>query len=88
MVKHLWSFCFMVLPFCYHSPTNKSSVRESGKVKSAAEKASTAATAARADTKGRGTPDSHGKMFKVCLIQMYVPTLAKYLCPAHIGFFF
>ncbi|XP_062280702.1 BTB/POZ domain-containing protein 8 isoform X2 [Scomber scombrus] len=38
------------------SPTNKSSVRESGKVKTAAEKSS---TAARADTKGRSTPDSH-----------------------------
>lgn len=65
----------MVLPFCYYSPTNKSSVRESGKVKTPAEKASTAATAARADTKGRGTPDSQGEMFKVCLIQMSVPTL-------------
>ncbi|XP_032381029.1 AP2-interacting clathrin-endocytosis protein isoform X1 [Etheostoma spectabile] len=42
------------------SPTNKSSVRDSGKVKTgAAEKASTGVTAARADTKGRGTPDHH-----------------------------
>ncbi|XP_070765463.1 BTB/POZ domain-containing protein 8 [Enoplosus armatus] len=42
------------------SPTNKSSVRESGKVKTGAtEKASTGATAARADTKGRGTPEHH-----------------------------
>ncbi|XP_073332707.1 BTB/POZ domain-containing protein 8 isoform X1 [Pagrus major] len=40
------------------SPTNKSSLRESGKVKTgAAEKSSTGA--ARADTKGRGTPDHH-----------------------------
>ncbi|XP_074492567.1 BTB/POZ domain-containing protein 8 [Sebastes fasciatus] len=38
------------------SPTNKSS----GKVKTgAAEKASTGVTAAKADTKGRGTPDHH-----------------------------
>ncbi|XP_059196792.1 BTB/POZ domain-containing protein 8 [Centropristis striata] len=38
------------------SPTNKSS----GRVKTgAAEKVSTGATAARADTKGRGTPDHH-----------------------------
>ncbi|XP_029284999.1 AP2-interacting clathrin-endocytosis protein isoform X2 [Cottoperca gobio] len=42
------------------SPTNKSSVRESGKVKTgAAEKASTGGTTARADTKGRGTPEHH-----------------------------
>ncbi|TDH08292.1 hypothetical protein EPR50_G00096210 [Perca flavescens] len=42
------------------SPTNKPSVRESVKVKTgAAEKASTGVTAARADTKGRGTPDHH-----------------------------
>ncbi|XP_070816455.1 BTB/POZ domain-containing protein 8 [Chaetodon trifascialis] len=43
------------------SPTSKSSVRESGKARTgAAEKASTAVTAARAaDTKGRGTPDHH-----------------------------
>ncbi|XP_026160887.1 AP2-interacting clathrin-endocytosis protein isoform X1 [Mastacembelus armatus] len=42
------------------SPINKSSVRESGKVKTGAtEKASTGATAAKADTKGRGTPDHH-----------------------------
>ncbi|KAM9357525.1 BTB/POZ domain-containing protein 8 [Symphorus nematophorus] len=41
------------------SPTNRSSVRESGKAKTgAAEKASTGVTA-RADTKGRGTPDHH-----------------------------
>ncbi|XP_071392196.1 BTB/POZ domain-containing protein 8 [Centroberyx affinis] len=39
------------------SPTNKSSVRESGKVKlGAAEKMSAAVTAPRADTKGRSTP--------------------------------
>ncbi|KAF3835702.1 hypothetical protein F7725_028260 [Dissostichus mawsoni] len=50
------------------SPINRSSARESAKVKtSAAEKASTGGTAARAETKGRGTPD-HGEMFKVCLI--------------------
>ncbi|XP_039984774.1 AP2-interacting clathrin-endocytosis protein [Xiphias gladius] len=43
-----------------NSPTNKSSVRESGKVKTgAAEKASTAVTAAKTDTKGRGTQDHH-----------------------------
>ncbi|XP_035509126.1 AP2-interacting clathrin-endocytosis protein isoform X1 [Morone saxatilis] len=42
------------------SPTNKPSVRESSKAKTgAAEKASTGVTAARADTKGRGTPDHH-----------------------------
>ncbi|XP_070688197.1 BTB/POZ domain-containing protein 8 [Pempheris klunzingeri] len=42
------------------SPTNKSSVRESGKVKTGAtEKAAPGGTAARADTKGRGTPDHH-----------------------------
>ncbi|XP_044056815.1 AP2-interacting clathrin-endocytosis protein isoform X2 [Siniperca chuatsi] len=42
------------------SPTNKSSVRESSKVKTGAvEKAPTGVTAARADTKGRGTPDHH-----------------------------
>ncbi|KAG7228649.1 hypothetical protein INR49_008425 [Caranx melampygus] len=42
------------------SPTSKSSMRESGKVKTgAAEKAPTAVTAARTDTKGRGTPDHH-----------------------------
>ncbi|XP_022615014.1 uncharacterized protein KIAA1107 homolog isoform X2 [Seriola dumerili] len=43
-----------------NSPTNKSSVRESGKVKTGvAEKATTAVTAAKTDTKGRGTPDHH-----------------------------
>lgn len=48
----------------FHSPTNKSSLRESGKVKTgAADKSS--AGAARADTKGRGTPDHHGELFKV-----------------------
>ncbi|KAL7397231.1 hypothetical protein ABVT39_018903 [Epinephelus coioides] len=42
------------------SPTNKSSVRDSGKSKSgAAEKVSTGGAAARADTKGRGTPEHH-----------------------------
>ncbi|XP_045905787.1 AP2-interacting clathrin-endocytosis protein isoform X2 [Micropterus dolomieu] len=41
------------------SPTNKSSVRESSKVKTTAEKASTGVTTARADTKGRGTPEHH-----------------------------
>ncbi|KAI3368355.1 hypothetical protein L3Q82_008057 [Scortum barcoo] len=41
------------------SPTNKSSLRESGKVKTAAEKASTGVAAARADPKGRSTPDHH-----------------------------
>nr|XP_020465623.1 uncharacterized protein KIAA1107-like isoform X2 [Monopterus albus] len=42
------------------SPTNKSSVRESGKVKlGAAEKASTGVTAAKADSKGRGALDHH-----------------------------
>ncbi|KAM8873691.1 BTB/POZ domain-containing protein 8 [Spinachia spinachia] len=42
------------------SPTNKSSSRESGKVKSgAAEKASTGVTSAKAEPKGRGTPDHH-----------------------------
>ncbi|XP_054459037.1 BTB/POZ domain-containing protein 8 isoform X2 [Anoplopoma fimbria] len=42
------------------SPTNKSSARESGKVKTgAAEKASAGGTAAKADTKGRGTADHH-----------------------------
>ncbi|TMS20811.1 BTB/POZ domain-containing protein 8 [Larimichthys crocea] len=39
------------------SPSNKSSVRESVKAKT--EKTSTGGTAARADTKGRGTPDHH-----------------------------
>nr|XP_033477377.1 AP2-interacting clathrin-endocytosis protein isoform X1 [Epinephelus lanceolatus]XP_033477378.1 AP2-interacting clathrin-endocytosis protein isoform X1 [Epinephelus lanceolatus] len=42
------------------SPTNKSSVRDSGRSKSgAAEKVSTGGAAARADTKGRGTPEHH-----------------------------
>uniref|UniRef100_UPI0037E740BA BTB/POZ domain-containing protein 8 n=1 Tax=Semicossyphus pulcher TaxID=241346 RepID=UPI0037E740BA len=42
------------------SPTNKSSLRESGKVRTgAAERASTGLTAGRAETKGRGTPDHH-----------------------------
>nr|XP_046248339.1 AP2-interacting clathrin-endocytosis protein [Scatophagus argus]XP_046248340.1 AP2-interacting clathrin-endocytosis protein [Scatophagus argus] len=42
------------------SPTNKSSVRESGKGKTgAAEKGSSGVSAAKADTKGRGTPDLH-----------------------------
>ncbi|KAM6939187.1 BTB/POZ domain-containing protein 8 isoform 2-T4 [Lycodopsis pacificus] len=42
------------------SPTNKSSARESGKVKTgAAERASSGVTAAKADAKGRGTPDHH-----------------------------
>lgn len=68
---HLFGICghLVVLWFVVyfnHSPTNKSSVRESGKVKTgAAEKASTGVTAARADAKGRGTPDHHGEMFKV-----------------------
>ncbi|XP_035503556.1 AP2-interacting clathrin-endocytosis protein isoform X2 [Scophthalmus maximus] len=51
------------------SPTKKSSVRESGKVKTGAtEKASTAVTAARMDSKGRSTPDhlvsKHGSSTK------------------------
>uniref|UniRef100_A0A665WB69 Si:ch73-389b16.2 n=1 Tax=Echeneis naucrates TaxID=173247 RepID=A0A665WB69_ECHNA len=37
-----------------NSPTNKSSVRESGKVKTG-----TTVTATKTDTKGRGTPDHH-----------------------------
>ncbi|XP_068445662.1 BTB/POZ domain-containing protein 8 isoform X2 [Clinocottus analis] len=42
------------------SPTNKPSARESVKVKTgAADKASTGGTAAKADAKGRGTPDHH-----------------------------
>ncbi|XP_068564015.1 BTB/POZ domain-containing protein 8 isoform X1 [Cebidichthys violaceus] len=42
------------------SPPNKSSARESGKVKTgAAERASTGVTAAKADAKGRVTPDHH-----------------------------
>lgn len=81
--KYLWSHCcFMALPVCFtnHSPTNKSSVRESGKVKTgAAEKASTAVTAAKTDTKGRGTQDHHGEMFKVYLIQMSVDVLWQVL---------
>ncbi|XP_034559467.1 AP2-interacting clathrin-endocytosis protein [Notolabrus celidotus] len=40
------------------SPTNKSSVRESGKVKTG-DKTSAGVTGARADTKGRGTTDHH-----------------------------
>ncbi|XP_034091511.1 AP2-interacting clathrin-endocytosis protein [Gymnodraco acuticeps] len=45
------------------SPINRSSARESAKVKtSAAEKASTGGTAARAETKGRGTPDHVSKL--------------------------
>lgn len=48
-----------------HSST-KSSVRESGKVKvGAADKMSTVAAAARADTKGKGTPDHLGKLLKL-----------------------
>lgn len=67
---NLWSiyghFLCFVTHFTDHSPTNKSSVRESGKAKpGAAEKASTGVTAARADTKGRGTPDHHGELLKV-----------------------
>ncbi|XP_042339669.1 AP2-interacting clathrin-endocytosis protein isoform X2 [Plectropomus leopardus] len=42
------------------SPTNKSSVRESVKAKTgASEKTSTGGAAARAETKGRGTPEHH-----------------------------
>ncbi|XP_033936426.1 BTB/POZ domain-containing protein 8 isoform X2 [Pseudochaenichthys georgianus] len=45
------------------NPINRSSARESAKVKtSAAEKASTGGTAARAETKGRGTPDHVSKL--------------------------
>lgn len=67
MILILWlnafeeTFLFFVL--C-HSST-KSSVRESGKSKlGAAEKVSTVATAARADNKGKGTPDHLGKLLK------------------------
>ena len=56
-----------IFVFMNHSPTNKASSRESVKVKTgAAEKASTAA--ARTDNKGRGTPDHHGEMIKVCFV--------------------
>ena len=66
---------FLVTLF-YHSPTNKSSVRESGKVKmGAAEKVSTAVTAAKTDTKGRATQDHQGEMFKVCSNQISVSVL-------------
>ncbi|XP_030582691.1 AP2-interacting clathrin-endocytosis protein isoform X2 [Archocentrus centrarchus] len=42
------------------SPSKKASVRETSKVKTGAEeKVTTAVTAARADTKGRSTPDRH-----------------------------
>ncbi|XP_040039818.2 BTB/POZ domain-containing protein 8 isoform X2 [Gasterosteus aculeatus] len=42
------------------SPTNKSSSRESGRLRSgAAEKTSTGVTSAKAEPKGRGTPDHH-----------------------------
>ncbi|KAI4828389.1 hypothetical protein KUCAC02_022485, partial [Chaenocephalus aceratus] len=45
------------------NPINRSGARESAKVKtSAAEKASTGGTAARAETKGRGTPDHVSKL--------------------------
>ena len=64
---HEFNVAFL-FPSINSSPINRSSARESAKVKtSAAEKASTGGTAARAETKGRGTPD-HGEMFKVCLI--------------------
>lgn len=67
---------WFVVRFTNHSPTNKPSVRESSKAKTgAAEKASTGVTAARADTKGRGTPDHHGELFNVCWIQMSVNIL-------------
>lgn len=53
--------------FCVtsHSLT-KSGVRESSKAKvGAADKVSAAATAARADTKGKGTPDNLGKLLEL-----------------------
>lgn len=41
-------------------------MRDSGRAKpGAAEKASAGVTAARADTKGRGTPDHQGELFRV-----------------------
>lgn len=64
-------FCGLMACFIHYSPTNKSSVRESGKVKTgAAEKASTGVKAAISDGKGRGTAHQAGKMSKVCLIRM------------------
>lgn len=57
-------FCFILC-----SPINKSSVRESGKVKTGAtEKTSTGVKAAPADSKARGTPDHPGRISNVCLI--------------------
>ncbi|XP_018525493.1 LOW QUALITY PROTEIN: AP2-interacting clathrin-endocytosis protein [Lates calcarifer] len=50
-----------------NSPTNKSSVKEGGKVKTGAAEKATALTAARTDTKGRSTPDhvsKHGSSMK------------------------
>lgn len=63
MVKEFVVTLMFVISFTNHSPSNKSSVRESVKAKT--EKTSTGGTAARADTKGRGTPDHHGELFKV-----------------------
>lgn len=71
VVKHLRSHCYFygVACFIIYSPINKSSVRESGKVKTGAtEKMSTGVKAAIADSKGRGTPDHPGKMSNICLI--------------------
>lgn len=49
---------FVLPSVCYRSPTNKSSLRESSRVKTGAAEKS-AAAAVRADTKGR---DNHGEM--------------------------
>lgn len=71
MVKHFRSLCcfYGVAFFFIDSPINKSSVRESGKVKTGAtEKTSSGVKAATADSKGRGTPEHPCKMSNVCLI--------------------
>jgi len=44
-------------------------VRDNGKAKTGAAEKPPGVTAARADTKGRSTPDHHGEMFKVFLNQ-------------------
>lgn len=56
---------FIALSACFISPSKKTGGRETSKLKTGPEeKVATAVTAARADTKGRSTPDHHGEVLK------------------------